>query len=197
MRRGRRPVTVAILLALCAIAPTALAASGGHGFQLNEHGFYIVDFVVMVAALWWFARKPARRFLEQRHEAAKAEMEEAMRLRAASQERFDRYEALLKGLDREIEAIRDQFRRDGEAQRGRIIEAARKEGERIRRDAETQLRRETAMLRQEIEREIIHTTLGLAEQRLRDRMTPEAHRGMVRDFVADLESRSDLTSRPA
>ncbi|MGM0576575.1 MAG: hypothetical protein ACQEXJ_12670 [Myxococcota bacterium] len=190
-----RMLTPLTTLALLLAAPAALAAEGG--FVMEEHGFYIIDFVVFIGALWWFTRGPARRFLEERHDAVRKEMEAAAELRREAEERLRTYEARLRDLDDEIARMREDFRKDGERERERILAEAEAATERIRRDTQATVSHETSQLKQDLEAEIVERALDMAEEIVRDRMSADQHKRLVRGFIGDLESRGDLGSLSA
>ena len=178
--------------AALAMAPAALASGDSHGPSIQVHLFYLIDFLVLVGVIWWFARKPAKKFLVDRHDAVRKEMGEAMALKKEAEERISKYEAMLANLEKEITEIRDQFRRDGLAERDRIVKEAEAAAERMRRDAQQELTIEAARLRSALERDITSRALDLAETRIRQRINAPAQKGLVQSFIHDLESRDGL-----
>ncbi len=191
MTRPRFGGALAFVIAMMA-APAALASGDSHGPSVEVHLFYLIDFLVLVGLLWWFARKPAKKFLVDRHDAVRKEMDEAMALKAEAGERVSKYEAMLANLDAEITEIRAQFRRDGLAERDRIVSEARAAAERMRRGAQQELAIETAKLRANLERDITARALELAETRIRQRMNAPTQKALVHAFIRDLESRDGL-----
>lgn len=178
------------LMALLLVAPPALAG----GFVLREHGFYLLDFVLLFGALLYFVRGPAKKFLVERHDAARREMEEATALKAQAQERLERYEAMLAELAAEAQRLQVEFREAGERERDRIIAEAEARAERIRRDAEATLAAESAQTKHDIELQIGAMAIERAEGLIRQRMNAERQKALVRSFIDDLESRGDLSS---
>jgi len=184
-------IRILALLMVIGIAPVALA-EGGHGFVLNEHGFYILDFAVLVFILWYFGKGPARTYLETRHDAVKEEMAAAMALKAEAEERLQRYESLLAGLEAEIADIREQFKQDGENERQRIIEEAEALTARIQKDATNQLTLEGAKLRDALESALTERAIALADDKIKEGMSANVQRSLVDQFIGELEAKTDL-----
>ncbi len=169
-----------------------LAAAGG--FEWTVHGFYVIDFALLLGLLYWLGAKPAKAFLVSRHEAVQKEMAEATRLRAEAEARFQKYDALLASLEGEIAQIREQFRQDGEREKARILADAREATEKMRRDAEKRLQQEAAKVREELEHDFAARALQLAEQKVAQRMTPQVQRNLVKTYVQELERLEGLTA---
>ena len=182
---------VPLLLAAVLLSPAALA---GGGFVVNEHGFYILDFVVFMGALWWFAKGPAAAFLEQRRKDVVEEMERATALRVEAEARLARYEGLLADLEGEVSRLRGEFKADGERERAAIITAGEAQADRIRRETAATIARESAKLSSDLEREVAGRALELAEQLVRERMNADTQRLLVRGFIAELEGRTDISA---
>lgn len=171
---------------------TSPALAGG-GFVFKEHGYYILDFLVLFGTLFYFARKPAKNFLLNRHEAVRKEIESATAVKAEAQERYDRYRSLLAGLDEEIDTMQADFKADGEREQARILEEASDASERLRHDVTRQMDIEASNVRETLGHELVERAVALAEQRIRERMSPELQKQLVAAFIADLEGRDGMT----
>ncbi len=192
--RALRHATLA--LASCLAASPALAAGDG-SFSLTIEGFYILDFVILVALLGYLLAKPARKWLAERHERVKAELEAAARLRAEAERRLAEVDALLSGLQAEIAAVREQFRQDGEREAARIAHEATLAAERHDAGLGRQLTQEQAKVREQLERELVSAVLKSTEDKLKARLDGKAQATVTASFVADLEKMPALSSRAA
>lgn len=183
------PLTAALLL----LAPAALAG----GFILEEHGYYIVDFVVLGSILFYFVRGPARQFLEDRHEAVAREMREASALKKDAEERLARYEQMLADLTNEVTRLREEFKADGQREAQRIVAEAEATAERIRRDTTSTVEAELAALREDLEHEVARQALTKAEALIKSQVTADRQKALVRGFIDELETHRDLSSLTA
>lgn len=182
--------TLGILTCLLLLGGPAYAA----GFEVQVHGFYIVDLAILVALASAFVKGPAKAFLEGRYETARQEMNESMAVKTEAETRLARYEAALLGLDTEITDLNDAFRQDGEREAQRIAADGEATAEKARRDAAETLARENAQLKTDIERAVAVQALERAEALIQQRLNTAHHTALIQSFVTDLESREELGS---
>jgi len=185
-----RATQLGLLLALTLLSSPALAG----GFELQVHGFYIIDLAILLALGGTFVKGPAKAFLETRYETALHEMTEAMAVKTEAEARLSRYEAALANLDTEVTELNEAFRQDGEGEAQRISEQGEATADKLRRDSAETLAREGTQIRDGIERDVAVQALARAEALIRSRMTDTTHKALIQAFVQDLESRDELGS---
>ena len=176
------------------IALAAEAAEHGepHGqFGLAE-AFYVLNFVVLLLVLYFWALPRARDLLVKRHDQAKAELVEAGRLKAEADAKLAEYERLMAGLEAEVAKIREDFRADGERERARILAEAEETAQRMRATAQKQIQQETAKLRSELEHEVVAQVLASTEAKVRAQLNAGTQREMANDYIQGLESLEKL-----
>jgi F-type H+-transporting ATPase subunit b len=184
----RRPPTALVIVALC--ARVALANEEGHHDAAGiPWGTLTLSTVNLLLFLWVLGRYvvPAvRNWVRERRvrvvgdlEAAAAAKAEALRLKAE-------WEARLARLDQTIEEMRAQALQDAERERQRILAAARKTADAIRRDAERaaayEVRRTQELLRAELVRQALHA----AEAQARSRWTAADQERFIADFLTQV-----------
>ncbi len=176
--------TTALTALLMTLSSPALAAGGG--FVMEVHGYYIVDFIVFVGALYYFLKKPLASFLENRRAAAAKEMDEAAEIKSKAEERLARYDKQLASLDETREELNKEFTRDGEVEKTRALDDAKATSERLQREQERSLQQEAAKLAGGLETELATRALELAEEKIATKLTPGVHQALVAQFIADL-----------
>ncbi|MEZ4266122.1 MAG: hypothetical protein R3F39_07070 [Myxococcota bacterium] len=177
-------------------APAALAASG-EGFQPFTHLSYLLDFIILAAVLVYALRGPLATYLSNRRDTILKEMDEATARKADATDRLARYEGALRELDAEVARMREDFERDGQAERERILTETRETIARLRADAALDATREASQMKLDLEREVAERALTRAEAIVRERMNAARQRTLVERFITDLESRKDLGSLSA
>jgi F0F1-type ATP synthase membrane subunit b/b' len=193
-----RALRHALPAALLSLASAPALAAGGHGdFTFTVEGFYILDFVILVALLWYLLAGPARRWLAERHDRVKAELEAATNLRLEAERRLAEVDALLSGLTAEVAAIREQFRQDGEREAARIAHEATVAAERHEAGLARQLGQEQAKVRETLERELVSAVLKSTEEKLKARLDGKAQANVTAAFLGNLENMPALDSRAA
>lgn len=178
------------LAGLTFAASPALAA----GFEFQVHGFYIIDVVILLALAGAFLKGPARAFLENRHETARQEMDEAMSVKTDSEARLQKYEGALANLATEVTELNESFTQDGEREATRITQEGEEAAEKLRRDAAETLSREGTQLKNDIERSVATEALARAETMIQSRLDAQTHKALIETFITDLESRDELGS---
>ncbi len=187
---------VLTLAATLVASPPALAAGDGD-FSFKIEGFYIIDFVILVALLGYLLKGPARKWLADRHDRIKAELEAATNLRIEAERRLAEVDALLSGLEAEVAQVREQFRQDGEREAARIAHEATVASERHEAGLGRQLEQEQAKVREQLERELVASVLKSTEEKLKTRLDGKAQTAVTTAFVSDLEKMPALSSRAA
>lgn len=173
------------LAALCLAMSPSVALAGG--FKLEEHGYYIIDFLILFGVLYFFVRKPAREFLEKRHDAVAEEIKEASSLKKSAEERLGKYTKMLGDLDGEAKRLREEFVADGHRESARIAKEGASAAAKLAADAEVRLGQQGRMLTKEIEGEVALRAVELAEQKVQAKLTPAVQRALVDSYIADLE----------
>ncbi|MCB9728803.1 MAG: hypothetical protein H6746_10045 [Deltaproteobacteria bacterium] len=186
--------SAAIGVATLLVAP---AASAAEGFMPFTHLSYLLDFAILAGVLAYALRGPLATYLSDRHDSIRKEIDEAAARKADASERLARYEGALRDLDAEVERMRAEFERDGQAERARIEAEAEATIERLRAEAEMDAVREAAQMKLDLEHEVAERALVRAEAIVRERMNAARQRALVERFITDLETRKDLGSLSA
>lgn len=171
-------------------APAA-AHGEGHGEEGGHSGLGVwkwVNFAILAGLLGWAIAKNAGPFFQGRIAEIQKDINEAREVKAEADARAAAIEKRLANLDSELATLRSDARREMESEAARIQdetkrivarsgEQAEQEIASLAKAAETELRRETSRL-----------ALGLAEQKLKARMSPEAEQALAERFVSGLGS---------
>lgn len=173
-------------------APMLAPLLGEGGFRFTVEGFYIIDFVLLVALLWAVTKGPIKKFFLQRHEAVKHEMETATRLRQEAEAKLAELDKVMSGLEGEIAQIRDQFRADGEREKARILAAAEGDANKIRESAKKTIEQEMAKLREQLEAELVKSVMESAEAKVRQRLDQATQKKLATSYVDALEKLDKL-----
>jgi len=175
-----------ITTALCFVAISSPALAGG--FVLAEHGFYLVDFIIIAYAIKKFGSKPLHNFLVNRRDSVSRELDEAKKLHEAAKLRLEEYEAKLNALEDEKEAIRKGFVAVAEKEKARIIEEAEAQATRMVADAKVRIDQEAAKLTRALEEEAVELAMNMASTKITAALTPSKQQALLGDAITTLES---------
>jgi F-type H+-transporting ATPase subunit b len=181
----RTPIVVTLWI--CLAAAPSLAAGGG-----DEAGggllFPILNFVLLIAVLVYFARKPALAFFGERRDRIQGDLRSAAELKKQAEERYAKWQRRLADLETELASIRETSRERATTEREHILADARASAERIRRDASTAIEQELRRARARLREEASDLAVELAAGILREQVTEADRDRLLDEFVARVES---------
>jgi F-type H+-transporting ATPase subunit b len=175
----------ALLLAAPAGAAFAQEDDGGHetaDAHGDDHGLSIrdvvsniqfqgalVNFCLLLALFIYMGRKPVSQYFEGRKKQIEEDLEEAARLKAAAEAKFEEYSSRLEQLDDELDQIRKDLAEAGEKERDRIVAEAEGKAARLRKDTEFVIEQQMKHLRDEL----THAAVSAAVAAAREVLTKE------------------------
>lgn len=181
--------TMLTALALFFMAPAA-SASDAETNPLAEVGWQAFNLVVLLAVLYFAARKPIAAFFGDRRSQIQTNLDESARLLAEAESRNSALQRRLVDLGSEIEEIRELTRRRAEDESERILAEAGKTAERIRSDATAAIDQELRRAQQELREEAAHLVLDSATEILRDQIAEGDRERLMDEFITRVEPTS-------
>lgn len=187
LRKMRLTLIITALFVM--IASPALAAGGGHGegFPWVHWGASMVNFAIFLGILYKFAWPKIKQYFIDRHANLTAELEEAKRLKAQAEAKVAQYEAKLKSMEDEREEMLDEYTRQGQQARDRIIEDAKHQVEKMRQDAEIAIDQEVKKAIAAIEQKAVDEALRMAQTSIESRLNGGEQNALVDAYISDLE----------
>ncbi len=170
------------------ILPAVILASGGHEEIESPFSLVmrIVNFVLLAALLYYFLNKPVRNFLNRRQQGVREALEEAQRAREEAAARYAETEQKLAQAQREMEELKGMLLDQGRAEKEKILANAEREAQKIRRQAEIAAEQEAKKAQFLLRREAVELASQMAEALLKDRIGPEDHDRILREYVENL-----------
>ena len=183
--------TAALLLALLVLAPlaSALAAEEGEhaaGGIPTELIFKWLNFITVFGGLGYLLRKPLGGFFAGQRGAIRSGIEEARKAREESRKRLAEVEGRLARLEQEVAGLRADAAENAAAEKQRIQEAARREAERVLATARAEMESVTRAARLQLRAYAARLAVSLAEQEIRQRLTPQTHAALFQAFAGHL-----------
>jgi len=182
----KRVLRLTGLLAVCALLAFAqekeVDAEGGRT-QLWKWA----NFVLLAGALGYLIGKNAPAFFQSRSQQINKDIAEAREESRKAEARAAEVDRRLDNLESEIAALRDEAKQQAEAEARRVEQHTADEMARIQSRAEQEISSAGKAARLDLRRYAASLAVGLAEQKIRARLTPEAQDGLVRSFVRNLK----------
>jgi F-type H+-transporting ATPase subunit b len=161
----------------------AAVAEPAHAVEEGGLLFPVINFVLLLAVLFWFARKPIQSFFGDRRAAIRKDLDDAAALKRRAEEHYAQWNRRIVDLDRELAEIRAGAQERADAERASLLADARAAAERIRADAaiavERELRRARAGLREEASQLAIELAAGI----LREQVTAQDRARLIDEFI--------------
>lgn len=187
-RRGISWVAAtAILFAPVVWAAEEEAEHHGGGFEIGPLLFATINLAIFLWVLARFVLPPVRHWVAERRVRVVRELEEAAAAKAEALKLRGEWEQRLAEFAKMVEDMRVQARRDAELERDRILEAARKTAESIRRDAERAAAYEIRRTQQQLRAELVRQAVHLAEETTRAQWSAADQQRFVAEFLKQVQ----------
>ena len=172
---------------------TPMTASGEgkhHGASPTKKLVYkIINFIILAGVLTFLLRKPMANFFAQRSEGIQKELEEGRKALEESRTRLESVEEKLSTVKDHLAALREETRKEEEAESLRLRQAAEVEADRILAAAQSQIEASTRIARLELKHYAAEQAIQSATQILQQRMTKDQQASLVDRFVTELGER--------
>jgi len=181
-------VLLLVLLVLAPLAAALAAEEGDHAAQgiPTELIFKWLNFITVFGALGYLLRKPLREFFAGQRAAIRSGIEEARKAREESRKRLAEVEERLARLAQEVAGLRADAAENATAEKQRIQEVARREAERVLATARAEMESATRAARLELRAYAARLAVTVAEQEIRQRLTPQTHAALFQSFAGQL-----------
>lgn len=177
-----------------AVLLSANLAHASGGFEFKIHGYYIINFLVMVFLLYYFVRKPLANYLTTRADTIREQVETSRKLREEAIAKYEEAKTKLDQLEAELDAMRKHFAEEGEVAKKRMVEAAERAAAKLDRNADLLVQQELRGARKRVRDELVSLALQKAEGKLRAELNEAAQTKMITAFIDSLKDREELKS---
>jgi F-type H+-transporting ATPase subunit b len=186
--RLRRSLCSLMLAILPIFLTSAMAYAAGGGevdpkAQLIDFGWRMLNFALLVWFLYWAVAKKAKEFFAGRRENIKTALAEAIAEKEEAERKFKEYSARLDKATEEMSSIIETIKAQGQVEKEKIIEDAKKTAEKIKEDAKMRIEQEFKSAVNELRIEAVQLSVKMAEEILKKNITPEHHEYMVKDYL--------------
>ncbi len=145
-----------------------------------------LNFAILFGGLGLLAAKPLRAYLEARAAQLQKTMAEAEESKRQAEEKLQAVEKRLQSLEEEIRNIQAAGEQAGRNERERILEQARREADKLRSFARQEIEMHVEAAKRERRTQAADLAIGMAEDRIGERLTPDMHSRLIDDSIARL-----------
>lgn len=159
---------------------------GGHAEQGPGEFWRIVTFVILVVGFLILWKKVISVQLDKRAGDIKKAIEDANAAKAAAERKADEYRQKLADLEQKIAEITGQLRKEGEAEKDRILREAEDAVKKFKDQAKLTAEQEIKKARVEIQAEVAELAVRMAEDMLKKEIKPEDQERLIKGSVERL-----------
>ncbi len=185
MKKNKAVIILYVLLLLAFSISTALCASGEGGTKgwVSTDTFRVMNFVVLAVALGFVLRKPLSQALSSRIKVIKAQLDDLEAQKAEAEKQLAAYNDKLAQLEKEAEKIVDDYVRQGNEAKARILKEAEASAEKLQVQARRNIEHEFGQAKLELQKEIFEKSLVKAEDIIRSKFTGEDQDRIVDEYL--------------
>jgi F-type H+-transporting ATPase subunit b len=167
---------------------TVAFASEGGGHEDNmklwiDFAWRIFDFAILIGFLYWVAAKKIKEFFVDRRHNIKCSIEEKLSEKEETEKKFKEYSLRLDKATEEIKNIFEMIKAQGLTEKEKIIEDAKKAAAKMIEDTQMRMEQELKAARNQLRAEAAALSVSMAEELLKNNITPELHENMVKDYL--------------
>ena len=184
-----RVIVVGVLFALLLLslgAGNALGASGGEGGTkgwVATDTWRVMNFVVLLVALIFVLRKPISQALSSRIKNIREQLESLEAHKAEAEKQLAQYNEKLSQLESEAEKIVEDYIKQGNEAKAKILKEAQATAEKLQVQARRNIEHEFGKARQELQREVVEKSLAKAEETLKKTITAQDQDKLVDEYL--------------
>ena len=180
-------ILIVVLVAFMGLSlGTALAASGGDsgskGWQ-NTDWFRVMNFVVLAGVLVFILRKPVSQALSSRIKGIKEQLESLEVQKAEAEKQLAQYNEKLSQLESEAEKIVDDYIKQGNEAKAKILKEAEQAAEKLQAQAKRNIEHEFVKAKQKLQQEVVESSLQKAEESLKKEITARDQDKLVDEYI--------------
>lgn len=187
LRAGVLPVMIMLLL-IAGMAASAPAASG-HGEEVKAKGwvatdwYRVMNFSALAILLFLVLRKPIPKALNARIQGIRDQLAELESRKAEAERQLAAYNAKLSELEKEAEKIVQDYVKQGNEAKARILKEAEATAEKIQTQARRAIEHEFGQAKSKLQAEILEQSIQKAEAILKSRISASDQDKLIDEYL--------------
>jgi len=141
------------------------------------------NFIILVVLLYKLLADRIKTFFENRSSSIENAIKEAEKVKNEAENKYEELKKKLQNIEEEAEKIKELFRKEGLAEKDRIIESAKKEAEKIKKQAVRTIEQEAAKAEQMIRKEFADVMVKTATDLISKEQTNNDNERIVKEYI--------------
>ena len=147
-----------------------------------------INFTILVAALFYFLKRPTQAFVKDRHHSLKDELDRVQLKLSDAQKQYQEYSQRLSSMDAEVATLIQQIRSESESTKVRVITEAKRMADQIVIDSKKTSESMVSEFKDQIRGELANQVIARTEAILKNKMTGDVREQLKKDFSKQVES---------
>ena len=184
-KKGSITMVIMTMLFFCFIG-VSLASSEGESKSkgwLATDTYKVMNFGVLAIGLFLLVRKPASQALNSRISGIKEQLSELEEKKQVAEKQLAEYTEKFSSLEQETEKLIEDYIRQGNEAKARIIDEAKKAAEKLEEQARRNIDHEFKKAKLELQREIMEKALQKSEEILKTKITAKDQEKLVDEYL--------------
>ena len=183
----------ATVVALVAGATVVWASGGGHGETVHNawkdiDTWKVVNFVLLVLACFFIAKKPVAQFFSSRTKGIEEELTDLEQKKADAEKKLAEYEARFRNLEQESEKIVEDYIKQGEDAKKRILEEAEAQAEKLEDMAKRNIEQEFKAAKATLQQDVVDRAMEQAQALIKKSITTQDQNRLVDEYLKKVEA---------
>ena len=183
--KGSIMMVIMTMLFFCFLG-VALASSEGESKSkgwVKTDTYKVMNFGVLAIGLFLLMRKPVSQALNSRISGIKEQLSELEEKKQAAEKQLAEYTEKFSSLEQETEKLIEDYIRQGNEAKARIIDEAKKAAVKLEEQARRNIDHEFKQAKLELQQEILEKALEKSEEILKDKITAKDEEKLVDEYL--------------
>ncbi|MBN8611617.1 MAG: ATP synthase F0 subunit B [Deltaproteobacteria bacterium] len=173
-----------------------------HGEHHEPHWDYfqfagqLTNFAIWLTLLYILLNRVMPKLLADRRAGIVDGLEEAKRMKTEAEAKFAEYSKRIDTMDAELDRVREDMRKAGQAERDRLVSEASEKAARMHAEARFLVEQQMKQLKEELTREAIESAVVAAEAILRQGTSAADQQRLADEYLARLKTSASKNPQP-
>lgn len=149
--------------------------------------FRVINFAILFGGLGYILSKPLKNYLKERSYAVRKAIEEAKNAKIEAEQKARFYEEKLSMLESEVNAMMEQFKKEAEEEKARIVKEAEEQIAKAKERMYKSFEQERMKIKEEVMIEAANMAVTIAEEIIRKNVSISDQKKWIQEYIKMME----------
>ena len=186
--KGSAMMVILAVFLFCFVGAVAASSEGEGGHEAKKgwiatDTYRVMNFTVLVVGLFFLLRKPVSQALDSRIKGIKDQLSELEAKKKDAEKELEKYTERLSHLEQEAENLIEEYIRQGNEAKARIIDEAKKTVDKLEEQARRNIEHEFKQAKIKLQQDILEKALVNAETLIKNSITTQDQDKLVDEYL--------------